>query len=73
MATCLLKGVRLLTFLFFRYVFACFTLAMYKKINLSVILRGGLRLFNGLCLLFLQKVPGATFIQGGTFIPESRV
>ena len=47
---------------------------MYKKINLSVILRGGgLRLFNGLRLLFLQKVPEATFIQGGTFIPESRV
>ena len=35
--------------------------------------KGELRLFNGLRLLFLQKVPGATFIQGGTFIPESRV
>ena len=33
----------------------------------------GLRLFKGLCLLFLPNVPGATFIQGGTFIPESRV
>ena len=27
----------------------------------------------GLCLLFLPNFPGATFIQGGTFIPESRV
>ena len=33
----------------------------------------GLRLFKGLCLLFLPNVPGATFIQGGTFIPDSRV
>ena len=27
----------------------------------------------GLRLFFLQNIPGATFIQGGTFIPESRV
>ena len=33
----------------------------------------GLRLFKGLCLLFLPNVPGAMFIQGGTFIPDSRV
>ena len=26
-----------------------------------------------LCLLFLPNVPGSTFIQGATFIPESRV
>ena len=31
------------------------------------------RLIKGLCLLFLPNVPGATFIQGGTSIPESRV
>ena len=29
--------------------------------------------FKGLCLLFLTNVPRATFIQGTTFIPESRV
>ena len=46
---------------------------MYKKIKLSVVLRGGYDLFKGLCLLFLPNVPGATIIQGGTFIPESRV
>ena len=28
---------------------------------------------KGLCLLFLPNVTGATFIQGGIFIPESRV
>ena len=28
---------------------------------------------KGLCLLFLPNVPGDMFIQGGTFIPESRV
>ena len=27
----------------------------------------------GLCLFFLTNFPGATFIQGATFIPESRV
>ena len=27
----------------------------------------------GLCLFFLPNFPGATFIQGATFIPESRV
>ena len=35
--------------------------------------KGGLRLFKGLYILFLPNVPGATFIQGGMFIPDSRV
>ena len=30
-------------------------------------------ILGGLRLLFLPNVPGATFIQGGTSIPESRV
>ena len=63
MATCLLKGVHLLTFLFLIYIIffsTFFTLAMYKKIKLSFILRG-------LRLLFLPNVPGATSIL------ESRV
>ena len=38
-----------------------------------LLFKWGLRLFKGLCLLFLPKVPGAMFIQGGTFIPDSRV
>ena len=38
-----------------------------------LLFKRGLRLFKGLCLLFLPNVPGATFIQGGTFIPDSRV
>ena len=29
--------------------------------------------FKRLCLLFFANVPGATFIQGATLIPESRV
>ena len=33
----------------------------------------GLRLFKRLCLLFLPNVPWAMFIEGGTFIPDSRV
>ena len=32
-----------------------------------------LRLFKGLCLLLLPNVPGAMFIQGATFILDSRV
>ena len=39
---------------------------MYKRVELSAI-------SEGLCLLFLPNVPGAMFIQGGTFIPDSRV
>ena len=35
--------------------------------------KGGLRLFMGLYILFLPNVPGATFIQGGMFILDSRV
>ena len=38
-----------------------------------MLFKRGLRLFKGLCLLFLPNVPGAIFIQGGTFIPDSRV
>ena len=33
----------------------------------------GVCLFNGLHLLFLPNVPGATFIQGATSIPDLRV
>ena len=29
--------------------------------------------FKGLCLLFFPNIPGATFIQRATLIPESRV
>ena len=28
---------------------------------------------NGATLILFAKFPGATFIQGGTFIPDSRV
>ena len=42
---------------------------MYKRVKF----KRGLHLFKGLCLLFLPNVPGAMFIQGGTFIPDSRV
>ena len=38
-----------------------------------MLFKRGLRLFKGLCLLFLPNVPGAMFIQWGTFIPDSRV
>ena len=38
-----------------------------------LLFKRGLHLFKRLCLLFLPNVPGATFIQGGTSIPEYRV
>ena len=31
------------------------------------------RSFRGICLFFLSNFPGATFIQGATFIPDSKV
>ena len=43
-----------------------------KELN-HLLFKRGLRLFKGLCLLFLPNIPGAMFIQGGTFIPDSRV
>ncbi len=43
------------------------------KIANYVLFFAGVRLFKGLHLLFLQYVPGGTFIQGATSIPESRV
>ena len=45
----------------------------YTSNTVYMLFTRGLHLFKGLCLLFLPNVPGATFIQGGTFIPESRV
>ena len=51
----------------FNFLFLCIKQSNY------LLFKRGLRLFKGLCLLFLPNVPGATFIQGGTFIPDSRV
>jgi hypothetical protein len=43
---------------------------MYKRVKLSAIFKRGLRLFKGLCLLFLPNVPEAMFFQVDTFIQE---
>ena len=58
-------------FWIFWLFFTFFTLAMYKKLKF----KGGLRLFKGpyLPYLFLPSVPEAMFIQGATFILDSRV
>ena len=56
--------LRILNFLF---IWLCI-----KESN-CLLFKRGLRLFKGLCLLFLSNVPGAMFIQGGMFIPDSRV
>ena len=56
--------LRILNFLF---IWLCI-----KESN-HLLFKRGLRLFKGLCLLFFPNVPGAMFIQGGTFIPDSRV
>ena len=55
------------------WFFPFFPSATYKKLKLSVILRGGYVYSVGYVYCFFPNVPGAMFIQGGTFIPESRV
>ena len=63
----LIKGGTIITFfisLFFRYFFACFTLAMYKKINLSVILRGGYAYSMGYVYCFCKKFQGLRLFKG---------
>ena len=75
-ATSLLKGLRLIIFGFvknFLRLFNFLFLWLCIKDSNYLLLERGLRLFKGLRLLFLPNVPGATFIQGGTFIPDSRV
>ena len=67
MATCLLKGVRLLTFLFFNI----FSFVYVLKNQIICHFKGGYGYTKGLRLLFLQNVPGTMFIQGGTFIPDT--
>ena len=46
---------------------------IHKKVQNSVIWWSGICFFKGLCLLFYPSVPGTTFIQGATLIPEPRV
>ena len=56
--------LRIFTFLF---LWQCIKESNY------LLFKRGLRLFKGLSLFFLPNVPGAMFIQGGTFILDSRV
>ena len=75
-ATSLLKGATFIDFWFlknFLRIFDFHFLWLCIKESNYLIFKRGLRLFKGLCLLFLPNVPGAMFIQGGTFIPDSRV
>ena len=72
----LLKGATFIDFLFLKHFLRLFNfLFLWLSIKDSnyLLFERGLHLFKGLCLLFLLNVPGATFIQGGTFIPDSRV
>ena len=75
-ATSLLKGATLIDFWFFKNFLRLFNflfLWVCIKDSNYLLFKRGLRLFKELCLLFLPNVPGATFIQGGTLIPDSRV
>ena len=69
-ATSLLKGATFIEFWFLKNFLRIFNFLFFwlciKESNYLLFQRG-LRLFKGLCLLFLTNVPGATFI------PESRV
>ena len=70
----LFKGLSLQAVIEFKKKFFNF-LALWLCIKESnyLLFKRGLRLFKGLCLLFLKNIPGAMFIQGGSFIPDSRV
>ena len=75
-ATSLLKGATFIDFWFlknFLRIFNFLFLWLCIKESNYLLFERGLRLFKGLCLLFSPNVPGAMFIQGGTFIPASRV
>ena len=75
-ATSLLKGATFIDFWFlknFLRIFNFLFVWLCIKESNYLLFKRGLCLFKGLCLLFLPNVPGAMFIQGGTFIPDSRV
>ena len=75
-AISLLKGATFIDFLFlkiFLRIFNFLFLWLCIKESNYLLFKRGLRLFKGLGLLFLPNVPGAMFIQRGTFIPDSRV
>ena len=69
----LIKGGYVYWFLIFLKLFNFLFLCLCIKDSNYLLFERGLCLFKGLCLLFLPNVPGAMFIQGGTFIPDSRV
>ena len=75
-ATSLLKGATFIDFWFlknFLRIFNFLFLWLCIKESNYLLFKRGLRLFKGLWLLLLPNVPGATFIQGCMFIPDSRV
>ena len=75
-ATSLLKGATFIEFWFlknFLRIFNFLFLWLCIKESNYLLFERRLHLFRGLCLLILPNVPGAMFIQGGTFIPDSRV
>ena len=75
-ATSLLKRATFIHFWFLKDFLRFFNLLflwLCIKDSNYLLFKRGLRLFKGLCLLFLPNVPGAMLIQGGTFIPDSRV
>ena len=72
----LIKGATFIDFWFkknFLRIFNFLFLWIFIKESNYLLFKRGLRLFKGLCLLFLPNVPRAMLIQGGTFIPDSRV
>jgi hypothetical protein len=72
-ATSLLKSATFIDFLFKKKFLRIFFLWLCIKESNYLLFKRGLRLFKRLCLLFFPNVPEAMFIQGGKFIPDSRV
>ena len=61
----LIKGGTIINFFYFLDIFfACFTLAIYKKINLSVISRGSYAYSMGYVYCFCKKFQGLHLFKG---------
>ena len=60
-------------FYFFDAFFTSYLFWLCIKNQISCYFKGGYAYLKGYVYCFFQNVPGGTFIQGATSIPESRV
>jgi hypothetical protein len=70
---CLRQSKSLYTGPFVSYLYYCNAQHAHLGRQMTTIFTLNDNLGSFYCLLFLPNVPGSTFIQGGTFIPDFRV